>query len=114
MRILVILFLTPLYSMAMGRIWKYEKTKDYKTKLYDSSLRKYDKSTQRLKLGFSRRKRDNMIIKARIFQASEWTDLEKDYLVFRAKNLSLKEFKSVYPQIIPYKLKRLMEIVKKD
>lgn len=100
--------------MSMGRTWKYERPKDYKTKLYDSSLRKYNKDAQRLKLGLTRRQMDDLIIKARIFQASEWTDLEKDYLVFRARNFSLKELKSVYPQIIPYKLKRLIEIVRKN
>lgn len=107
------LFIILLFSKAFasGRDWRYERPKDYKTQYYKSSSLVYDEKRERLDIGISTRQRDLKILQARIFEAAEWTELEKDYLLFRAKNVTFRELKEIYSQIEPYKLKRLKESV---
>lgn len=109
--LLLILVVSNLF--ANGRDWRYERPKDYRTHYYKSSSFIYDSKKDRLGIGISNRERDLKILQARIFEAADWTELEKDYLVFRAKNVTFRELKEIYSQIEPYKLKRLMEYVAK-
>ncbi|MDA9793150.1 hypothetical protein N9B72_01070 [Bacteriovoracaceae bacterium] len=114
MKFFFITLLSTTIAFSMGKVWEYERPVNRRSKLKKSSLNVYNQSRERLDINISKKDRDLILIKSRIFQCQEWTDLEKDYFIFRARQLTLSELKRVYPQVNGYKLKRLIEIVKHE
>jgi hypothetical protein len=114
MKLFFITLLSTTIAFSMGKVWEYERPVDLRSKLKKSSLTMYNQSRERLNIKISKKDRDIILIKSRLFQCQEWTDLEKDYLIFRARLVNLSELKEIYPQVTGYKLKRLIELVKHE